>query len=54
MKVSGTETCHVAKVDAVANPDPLVFARNIADEEARKFDCRLEPKARGATGKSPM
>lgn len=54
MKVSETETCHVAKIDALANPDPLILARNIADEEARKFDCRQEPRPRGATGRSPM
>lgn len=54
MKVTESETCHVAKIDALVNPDPLILARNIADEEARKFDCRQEPRARGATGKSPM
>lgn len=54
MKVTPTETCHVAKIDALANPDPLILARNIADEDARRFDCRQEPKNRGATGKSPM
>lgn len=54
MKVSESETCHVAKIDALANLDPLIFARNIADEEARKFDCKREPKVRGSTGRSPM
>lgn len=54
MKVSETETCHVALIDALANPDPLILARNIADQEARKFDCRAEAQPRGATGKSPM
>ena len=54
MKVSSTETCHVAMIDALANPEPLILARNIADEEARKFNCRSSPRARGATGQSPM
>ena len=54
MKVSETDTCHVALIDALANPDPLILARNIADQEARKFDCSTEARPRGATGRSPM
>jgi hypothetical protein len=31
--------CHVAYVDAGANPDHNVPARKAADESAAKFDC---------------
>jgi len=53
-KVSATETCHVAYVDALANADAIALARQIADGRARTFDCRGEPRAEGATGRSPM
>jgi hypothetical protein len=53
-KVSDKETCHVAHIDALANSDAIVLARKIADEEARAFSCREEPRPRGAAGKSPM
>jgi len=32
-------TCHVAYIDATANPDANVLARKAADERARDFDC---------------
>jgi hypothetical protein len=53
-KVSETETCHVAYIDALANPDAIALARQIADKQAKSFDCRKEPHTEGATGKSPM
>lgn len=54
-KVMQYETCHVAYVDALANEEPVVLARRIADREARgSFDCNRPPRAEGATGKSPM
>ena len=53
-KVTPQESCHVAYIDAVANPDAIAIARRIADDEARSFDCRREPRAMGAQGKSPM
>ena len=53
-KVSDTETCHVAYIDALANPDAIALARQIADKQAKTFDCRQEPHTEGATGKSPM
>ena len=53
-KVSATETCHVAYVDALANSDAITLARFVADNRAKTFDCRNEPRAEGATGKSPM
>jgi hypothetical protein len=53
-KVGEGETCHVAYVDALANPDAIALARRIADERARAFDCRQEPRAEGERGRSPM
>jgi hypothetical protein len=53
-KVSEGETCHVAYIDALANPDAIALARRVADEKARGFDCRQEPRAEGVPGKSPM
>lgn len=53
-RVTSTETCHVAYVDALANDDAIKIARRIADERALKFDCRNQPTVEGATGKSPM
>jgi hypothetical protein len=53
-KVSETETCHVAYIDALANPDAIALARQIADKQAKSFDCRQQPHTEGATGRSPM
>ena len=53
-KVSPTETCHVAYIDALANQDAITLARFVADNQAKSFDCRNEPRAEGATGRSPM
>jgi hypothetical protein len=53
-KVSDAETCHVAYIDALANPDAIALARQIADRQAKSFDCRQEPHTEGATGRSPM
>ena len=53
-KVSPSEACHVALVDALANPDGIALAREAADARARKFDCRDEAGTVGATGRSPM
>ena len=53
-KVSDTEACHVAYIDALANPDAIALARRIADRQAKGFDCRQDPQTEGATGKSPM
>jgi hypothetical protein len=53
-RVTEREACHVAYVDALANPDAIVLARRIADERARTFDCKEEPAREGAVGKSPM
>ncbi len=53
-KVSDAETCHVAYIDALANPDAIALARQIADKQAKSFDCRQQPQTQGATGRSPM
>lgn len=53
-KVSDTDTCHVAYIDALANRDAIAIARQIADKQTKTFDCRREPRTEGATGKSPM
>lgn len=53
-RVTATETCHIAYIDALANEDAIKIARRIADERALKFDCKNQPTVEGATGKSPM
>lgn len=53
-KVAPKEGCHVAYVDALANPDAIALAREAADSRARTFDCKTEPAAVGASGRSPI
>ncbi|MGQ0671656.1 MAG: hypothetical protein ACT4N2_02080 [Hyphomicrobium sp.] len=53
-RVTDTEACHVAYIDALANPNAIILARRIADERARKFDCKGTPVRIGAAGLSPM
>jgi hypothetical protein len=53
-KVSPTESCHVAFVDAIANLDAIEIARKVADETARAFDCTSDPTSVGVSGKSPL
>jgi hypothetical protein len=53
-RVTDREACHVAYVDALANPDAIVLAREIADTIARQEQCPVEPVVRGAAGRSPM
>jgi hypothetical protein len=50
-KVSATESCHVAYIDAKANADAIMVARRIADEVAPRFDCAKEPTIEGVRGK---
>ena len=54
LKVGLADTCHVAYIDALANSDAIALARQVADVEAKAFDCRQEPHAEGVGGKSPM
>ena len=45
--------CHVAYIDAQANPNPNELARKAADEFARGFNCdKDEVKVIGETGKA--
>ncbi len=53
-KVSATEACHMAYVDAMANVEAMALARAAADELAANWSCSSEPRVLGATGKSPM
>jgi len=53
-KVTPDQTCHVALIDADANPDAMERARVIADTRARSFDCTSRPTVEGAVGKSPL
>jgi hypothetical protein len=50
----GTEACHVAYIDALANKDANALALKAADELAPGFDCKKEPTVIGERGKSPM
>ena len=53
-RITETEACHMAYVDALANPEPVTLARSAADELAAGFDCRTQPRVIGVSGKSPM
>lgn len=53
-RVAETESCQVARIDALANADAMVLARAVADGEAKTFDCAAPPKVVGRTGRSPM
>lgn len=46
-KVVPGATCHVAYVDALANPDAEKLAQQTADEKAKDFDCKNEPEIVG-------
>ncbi len=53
-RIAGSEACHVAYVDALANPDAIVLARNIADGRARREPCQATAAIEGTHGQSPM
>jgi hypothetical protein len=53
-RIDAAEACHVAYIDALANPDGIVLARKIADERARTFSCASQATVEGLSGKSPM
>jgi hypothetical protein len=40
-------TCHIAYVDAIANPDANELARQAADDMAPNFDCAKDPEIIG-------
>jgi hypothetical protein len=51
-KITPTETCHAALIDAEANPDANERARLAADTIVRAFKCTAEPSVEGARGKT--
>ncbi len=53
-RVTPSEDCHVAYIDALANPDAIALARRVADTESRTFSCAREPRTVGRSGQSPM
>lgn len=53
-KVGAGGSCHIAYVDALANRDAIVMAREIADHRARAHDCANPPAVEGLKGRSPM
>jgi hypothetical protein len=54
-KVTPTDACQLAHIDARANPDAIILARSAADELSAAFDCKVDqPQVVGATGRSPM
>jgi hypothetical protein len=53
-KVTSTETCQVALIDAQANADAIERARLIADTTAKTFDCKNAPTVEGAPGKPAL
>lgn len=53
-RIGERDSCQVALIDALANPNAMTLARAIADGEARRFDCGNRPKVVGRTGRSPM
>ena len=54
-KLEGGEACHMAYIDALANPNSNALAQRAADTMTPAFDCdRDEPKVIGEHGKSPM
>ena len=40
-------TCHIAYIDALANPDAEALAQQTADEKAMDFDCASKPEIVG-------
>jgi len=46
-RISPGATCHVAYIDALANPDAEQLAQKAADEKAKDFDCAQKPEIIG-------
>lgn len=53
-RIGDKDACHVAYVDAIANPDAIALAREAADGLARRFDCTKEPEVLGQPGRMPL
>ncbi len=54
MKVTNRETCQAAMIDALAEPEAVAMARQVADGAVRTFNCKEEPVTHGKSGKSPF
>ena len=54
MKVTPRETCQAAIIEAFSDPKAIDFAREVADDAARTFDCKSEPAEHRRGGKSPF
>jgi hypothetical protein len=54
MHVSARETCQAGIIDALAEPEAMAMARQVADGAARTFSCTDEPVVHGKRGKSPF
>ncbi len=53
-KVDAKESCRIAVIDALANPDAMALARTWAIAEAKKRPCPATPTVLGVSGKGPM
>jgi hypothetical protein len=53
-KLTPTEACHAALIDADANADAIERARLAADTTVRSFNCNATPAIEGASGKAPL
>lgn len=53
-KIDEKESCRVAVIDALANPDAMAIARTWAIAEAKKQPCPAAPKVLGVAGNGPM
>ena len=52
-KITATEACHMAYIDAKANAESMALARSTADELAATWKCTSEPRVMGASAKAP-
>jgi hypothetical protein len=53
-KVSASQACHMAYVDAKATPQAMALARSAADEMAPSWSCETSPKVLGTPGLAPL
>jgi hypothetical protein len=54
MHVDERETCQAGIIDALAEPEAIALARQVADGQARTFSCKDDPAVHGSRGKSPF
>jgi hypothetical protein len=53
-KVDAKDSCHLAVIDAKANPDAMSIARSWAIKEAKKSGCSDQPVVLGRVGNGPI